>query len=107
MDENQVAKPKPGKVAKVRQTLSYKCFRYSFLSEYGNIWTHLYIFQFFVRALFSYNPETDNLLPCQDIGLSFNYGDVMEVGNGIILREMSELINVIISKKIRFYLYIL
>jgi hypothetical protein len=52
MDENQVAKPKPGKVAK-----------------------------FFVRALFSYNPETDNLLPCQDIGLSFNYGDVMEIVN--------------------------
>ena len=32
-----------------------------------------------MRALFSYDPANDHLLPCQDIGLSFNYGDVMEV----------------------------
>jgi hypothetical protein len=36
-------------------------------------------FQFFVRAMFDYNPENDNLLPCQDIGLQFKQGDILEV----------------------------
>ena len=34
MDENQVAKPKPGKVAKVRKTLSYKSFGYMVIYEH-------------------------------------------------------------------------
>ena len=42
---------------------------------------HITFLQFFVRALFNYNPENDQLLPCQDIGLSFQYGDIMEVTN--------------------------
>lgn len=37
--------------------------------------------QFFVRAMFDYDPANDNLLPCQDIGLSFCRGDILEVGN--------------------------
>ena len=35
--------------------------------------------QFFVRAMFDYDPANDNLLPCQDIGLSFFKGDILEV----------------------------
>ena len=37
------------------------------------------ILQFFVRAMFDYEPAKDNLLPCQDIGLIFKKGDVLEV----------------------------
>jgi hypothetical protein len=29
--------------------------------------------------MFDYNPENDNLLPCQDIGLPFKHGDILEV----------------------------
>lgn len=36
--------------------------------------------KYFVRAMFDYNPEDDNLLPCQDIGLRFKHGDILEVG---------------------------
>ena len=50
-EDNLIAKPKNYKIAK----------------------------KFFVRALFDYHPETDNLLPCQDIGLPFRHGDIMEV----------------------------
>ena len=31
--------------------------------------------------MFDYDPAIDNLLPCQDIGLSFRRGDVLEVRN--------------------------
>ena len=37
--------------------------------------------QFFVRAMFDYEPAKDNLLPCQDIGLIFKKGDVLEIVN--------------------------
>lgn len=37
--------------------------------------------KFFVRAMFDYNPGSDNLLPCQDIGLPFRHGDIMEIVN--------------------------
>eukprot|EP00094_Tigriopus_californicus_P003859 TCALIF_03714-PA protein Name:"Similar to Mpp6 MAGUK p55 subfamily member 6 (Mus musculus)" AED:0.12 eAED:0.12 QI:0/0.57/0.5/0.87/1/1/8/165/409 len=37
--------------------------------------------KFFVRAMFDYNPGGDNLLPCQDIGLPFRHGDIMEIVN--------------------------
>ena len=37
--------------------------------------------QFFVRAMFDYDPAKDNLLPCQDIGLIFKKGDVLEIVN--------------------------
>jgi hypothetical protein len=29
--------------------------------------------------MFDYNPENDHLLPCQDIGLQFKRGDILEV----------------------------
>lgn len=35
--------------------------------------------KFYVRALYSYEPEKDSLLPCPQIGLPFKYGDILEV----------------------------
>eukprot|EP00095_Tigriopus_kingsejongensis_P003278 maker-scaffold675_size187964-snap-gene-0.31 protein:Tk03278 transcript:maker-scaffold675_size187964-snap-gene-0.31-mRNA-1 annotation:"maguk p55 subfamily member 6" len=37
--------------------------------------------KFFLRAMFDYNPGDDNLLPCQDIGLPFRHGDILEIVN--------------------------
>jgi len=37
--------------------------------------------KFFVRAVFDYDPANDNLLPCQDIGLTFCKGDILEIVN--------------------------
>lgn len=34
-----------------------------------------------MRALYDYDPETDNLLPCQEIGLSFASGDILQILN--------------------------
>lgn len=35
--------------------------------------------QCYMRALFSYNPSEDTLLPCRDIGLPFKSGDILQV----------------------------
>jgi len=35
--------------------------------------------KFFIRALYSYEPKKDTLLPCPEIGLGFKYGDILEV----------------------------
>ncbi|KAF7259494.1 hypothetical protein EG68_03098 [Paragonimus skrjabini miyazakii] len=35
--------------------------------------------QLFLRAYISYNPKTDNLIPCKEAGLPFNAGDVLQV----------------------------
>lgn len=32
-----------------------------------------------MRALFDYEPEEDSLLPCKEIGLPFQYGDILQV----------------------------
>ncbi|KAL7060512.1 hypothetical protein AAHC03_09918 [Spirometra sp. Aus1] len=37
--------------------------------------------QLFVRALCSYSPESDSLLPCREAGLAFQYYDVLEILN--------------------------
>ena len=59
MDENQVAKPKPGKVAKVRKTLSYKCFGYSF---YLNMVIYEHIFISFSFLYEHYSAITQKLI---------------------------------------------
>lgn len=33
----------------------------------------------FMRALFEYNPEEDTLLPCKEIGLHFDRGDILHI----------------------------
>nr|XP_022911662.1 MAGUK p55 subfamily member 6 isoform X2 [Onthophagus taurus] len=33
----------------------------------------------YMRALFEYVPEEDTLLPCKEIGLSFNRGDILQI----------------------------
>ncbi|XP_055714060.1 protein PALS2 isoform X6 [Phlebotomus papatasi] len=35
----------------------------------------------YMRALFDYDPTQDTLLPCQDIGLQFHHGDVLQIIN--------------------------
>ncbi|XP_068140511.1 protein PALS2 isoform X4 [Drosophila tropicalis] len=35
----------------------------------------------YMRALFSYNPSEDTLLPCRDIGLPFKSGDILQIIN--------------------------
>ncbi|XP_075152825.1 MAGUK p55 subfamily member vari isoform X3 [Haematobia irritans] len=35
----------------------------------------------YMRALFSYHPSDDSLLPCKDIGLAFKSGDILQIIN--------------------------
>lgn len=35
----------------------------------------------YVRALFNYDPNEDTLLPCKEVGVAFNQGDILEVVN--------------------------
>ncbi|XP_055296279.1 protein PALS2 isoform X4 [Sitodiplosis mosellana] len=35
----------------------------------------------YMRALFEYEPEEDTLLPCKEIGLPFQYGDILQIIN--------------------------
>ncbi|GBP36822.1 MAGUK p55 subfamily member 2 [Eumeta japonica] len=35
----------------------------------------------YVRALFDYNPKEDTLIPCQEIGLQFKKGDILQVSD--------------------------
>ncbi len=34
-----------------------------------------------MKAYFAYNPERDSLIPCRDAGLSFEFGDILEMVN--------------------------
>lgn len=38
-------------------------------------------FQCFVKALYTYDPAKDSLLPCKEIGLAFKQGDILQVLN--------------------------
>ncbi len=40
-----------------------------------------FFFQLYVRALFSYDPEKDKLLPCKEAGLRFQCYDILQVLN--------------------------
>jgi len=35
----------------------------------------------YLRALFTYDPNEDSLLPCKEVGVAFNQGDILEVVN--------------------------
>lgn len=35
----------------------------------------------YLRALFAYDPNEDSLLPCKEVGVAFNQGDILEVVN--------------------------
>lgn len=43
--------------------------------------TQLNVSQCYMRALFSYNPTEDSLLPCKEIGLAFSHGDILQIVN--------------------------
>lgn len=45
----------------------------------NNLLTYRWMFQVFVRALFDYDPRGDDLIPCQQAGLSFSCGDIIQV----------------------------
>ena len=76
-DQNFIAKTKNRKIAKVPKiAILMRLIEMIFWAVH--IFTDI-LQQFFIRALFDYNPENDNLLPCQDIGLPFSHGDIMEV----------------------------
>lgn len=49
------------------------------LSQINSYFPLLSIFQCYMRALFDYDPEDDTLLPCKEIGLPFQYGDILQV----------------------------
>lgn len=36
-------------------------------------------FQIFVRALFDYDPQKDDLIPCASAGIQFSLGDILQV----------------------------
>lgn len=38
-------------------------------------------FQAYLKSHFSYNPNTDNLIPCKEAGLAFSKGDILQVVN--------------------------
>lgn len=37
------------------------------------------VVQVFLRAHFDYDPAKDTMIPCQDAGLSFKNGDVLQI----------------------------
>ncbi|XP_054289163.1 protein PALS2-like isoform X2 [Macrosteles quadrilineatus] len=37
--------------------------------------------QCYMRALFDYDPKEDTLLPCREIGLAFQHGDILQIMN--------------------------
>lgn len=47
------------------------------------IWYIFYLLlhsQIFVRAQFDYNPLDDELIPCAQAGITFQVGDILQVG---------------------------
>ena len=42
--------------------------------------------------MFDYDPANDNLLPCEDIGLSFFKGDILEVSHFFFDQELGQVI---------------
>ena len=49
------------------------------LKSYYLGWYNFFTIQVFVRAHFDYDPEKDKMIPCQDAGLSFKNGDVLQI----------------------------
>nr|CAD7443380.1 unnamed protein product [Timema bartmani] len=41
----------------------------------------MFSFQCYMRALFDYDPLEDSLLPCKEIGLTFDHGDILQIVN--------------------------
>ena len=59
-----------------------------------------------MRALFSYDPALDTLLPCKEIGLGFQMGDILHIvdqsdpnwwqAKKVIIMEVIRLFNLVI-----------
>ena len=41
--------------------------------------SYCFSFQVYVRALFDYDPRGDDLIPCQQAGLSFTCGEIIQI----------------------------
>ncbi|KAM3171885.1 hypothetical protein ACTXT7_015680 [Hymenolepis weldensis] len=35
--------------------------------------------QIYVRAMFNYNPDADELIPCTQAGIRFHVGDILQI----------------------------
>ena len=54
-----------------------------------------------MRALFDYEPESDELNPCRQAGLNFRVGDILEV---ILNLLVDLLLNLLLNLLLKFYL---
>ncbi|XP_022197062.1 MAGUK p55 subfamily member 6 isoform X4 [Nilaparvata lugens] len=62
-------------VAKARDTVQFR------ISPSGTVEKALKHHQYYVRALFDYDPSEDSLIPCKELGLPFKQGDILTVLN--------------------------
>ena len=46
-----------------------------------NVYLKNYLFQYHYRAHFSYHPDDDLYIPCHELGISFQRGDILHVIN--------------------------
>ena len=47
---------------------------------HNNVFSH-FLFQYHYRAHFSYHPDDDLYIPCHELGISFQRGDILHVIN--------------------------
>ncbi|XP_012054239.1 PREDICTED: MAGUK p55 subfamily member 6 [Atta cephalotes] len=75
--ENLSLKLAPGIALETNQplksTVSYKLCRFNLIYQFD------LSLQCYMRALFDYDPSEDTLLPCREIGLPFQKGDILQI----------------------------
>ncbi|RZF38043.1 hypothetical protein LSTR_LSTR006442 [Laodelphax striatellus] len=62
-------------VAKAKDTVQFR------IAPSGNVEKSLKHHQYYVRALFDYDPNEDSLIPCKELGLPFKQGEILTVLN--------------------------
>lgn len=63
----------------------FKQHYYSFIYFPTILSVSMCVPQIFVRAQFSYDPLQDDLIPCAQAGITFNIGDILQVGLCFVL----------------------
>ncbi|KAL1513454.1 hypothetical protein ABEB36_002863 [Hypothenemus hampei] len=83
---NQVKTPEDlqVEVAKSKDSVTLKVGNVQYHDTHANIITNgvngiTKKISCYMRALFQYNPEEDTLLPCKEIGLPFDRGDILQI----------------------------
>ena len=51
------------------------------MTKYFKLIFSLFLFQYHYRAHFSYHPDDDLYIPCHELGISFQRGDILHVIN--------------------------